>query len=401
MTRMSTFAQNIRSTASVLALSALAGGAPALAQDDQAAIGRDFDGPRIEVAFVLDTTGSMSDLIAGAKQKIWSIASEILETEEQAEVRFGLIGYRDRGDDYITKTYDLSADINNIYGHLLEFEANGGGDRPESVNRALNEAVTQFQWSQGDETLRLVFLVGDSPPQNYEDETNIAYDRTCETAKSRDIVVNTVLAGGAQDTRGIWKAVATLCGGSFMEIPQDGGMQVVQTPYDDQINQLQRQISNTVVPYGVVETREYIAKQQSENLAAEAPVATDMASVRFKGGKANRVVTGGMSRADGGDLIEDVEDGKVDLSALDEDKLPDELRELDGEARAAFVQDKIDERAALNAQMAELVAQRDAWLADEMKRRAEAGEGADAFDLEVRKVIRSEAAERGIAYKSD
>ena len=32
-------------------------------------------GPRIEVVFVLDTTGSMSGLIEGAKQKIWSIAN--------------------------------------------------------------------------------------------------------------------------------------------------------------------------------------------------------------------------------------------------------------------------------------------------------------------------------------
>src|SRR5438552_19192440 len=33
--------------------------------------------PRIEVCFVLDTTGSMGGLIEGAKQKIWSIANEI------------------------------------------------------------------------------------------------------------------------------------------------------------------------------------------------------------------------------------------------------------------------------------------------------------------------------------
>jgi hypothetical protein len=33
----------------------------------------------IEVAFVLDTTGSMGDLIAGAKQKIWSIANTIVD----------------------------------------------------------------------------------------------------------------------------------------------------------------------------------------------------------------------------------------------------------------------------------------------------------------------------------
>lgn len=379
----------------VTACAAVCAATPALAQADQIAPA----GPVIDVAFVLDTTGSMSGLIAGAKQKIWSIASEILETEEQAKVRFGLIGYRDRSDDYITKTFDLTADINGVYGHLLEFEADGGGDRPESVNRALNEAVTKFQWTQGENVLRMVFLVGDSPPQNYDDEKDIAYDRSCEIAQEREIVVSTVLAGGAQDTRGIWKAIASLCDGEFMEIPQDGGMQQVQTPFDDQLNQLQREISQTVVPYGLLETRGYIAKQQADNLAASEYVASDMAAVRMKAGKANRVVSGGVSRADGGDLVEDVEDGRVDLATLDEDKLTDDLRALTVDERQALIAEKIATRATLNAQMAEIVAKRDAWLAEKLA--ADAEENADAFDLNVKRVIRTEAAEKGIQYKDD
>ena len=48
-----------------------------------------------EVVFVLDTTGSMSGLIEGAKQKIWSIAGGIME-RTGGEVRIGLVPYRDR-----------------------------------------------------------------------------------------------------------------------------------------------------------------------------------------------------------------------------------------------------------------------------------------------------------------
>ncbi len=57
--------------------------------------------PRLEVCFVLDTTGSMSGLIEGAKQKIWSIANEMISAKPTPEIRLGLIGYRDRGDDYV------------------------------------------------------------------------------------------------------------------------------------------------------------------------------------------------------------------------------------------------------------------------------------------------------------
>src|SRR5947208_394543 len=104
--------------------------------------------PRIEVCFVLDTTGSMSGLIEGAKQKIWSIANEMISAKPTPEIRLGLVGYRDRGDEYITKVFDLTNDIDAIYGQLQTFRAAGGGDTPESVNEALQDAVQKMSWSQ-------------------------------------------------------------------------------------------------------------------------------------------------------------------------------------------------------------------------------------------------------------
>ena len=75
--------------------------------------------PRIEVCFVLDTTGSMSGLIDGAKEKIWSIANEMIAAKPRPELRLALIGYRDRGDEYVTKLTDLTADIDAIHANLM------------------------------------------------------------------------------------------------------------------------------------------------------------------------------------------------------------------------------------------------------------------------------------------
>jgi hypothetical protein len=109
-----------------------------------------------EVVFVLDTTGSMSGLIEGAKQKIWAIASHIQEAENAPEVRMGLVGYRDRGDDYVTKVTPLTSDIDAVHADLMQYQANGGGDTPESVNEALNRAFSEIQWSQDEDVVRLV-----------------------------------------------------------------------------------------------------------------------------------------------------------------------------------------------------------------------------------------------------
>ena len=74
--------------------------------------------PAVEVAFVLDTTGSMGGLLEGAKRKIWSIATAIVDSNPDADVRMGLVAYRDIGDDYVTKKVDLTRDIQDLYAGL-------------------------------------------------------------------------------------------------------------------------------------------------------------------------------------------------------------------------------------------------------------------------------------------
>ncbi|MGI9233684.1 MAG: VWA domain-containing protein, partial [Woeseiaceae bacterium] len=108
------------------------------------------ENPKVDVVFVLDTTGSMDGLIQTAKEKIWSIATTMASAQQTPEIRIGLVAYRDRGDSYVTKTVDLSDDLDSVYATLMDFEAHGGGDTPESVNEALYTAVHDMSWSQQD-----------------------------------------------------------------------------------------------------------------------------------------------------------------------------------------------------------------------------------------------------------
>src|SRR5687768_438040 len=99
---------------------------PPPAADAQAAPAADEakqERPRVEVCFVLDTTGSMGDLIAGAKQKIWSIANTIIAVKDKPQIKIALIGYRDRGDEYVTRVFDLTDDIDTVFKNLQDFQA--------------------------------------------------------------------------------------------------------------------------------------------------------------------------------------------------------------------------------------------------------------------------------------
>ena len=100
----------------------------------------------VDVVFVLDTTGSMRGLINAAKEKVWSIANTLASAKPTPDIRMGLVGYRDRGDDYVTRVYPLSDDLDAVYKDLRDYETGGGGDGPESVNQALDEAITKLTW---------------------------------------------------------------------------------------------------------------------------------------------------------------------------------------------------------------------------------------------------------------
>ncbi|MHC2623275.1 hypothetical protein ACVIW2_005307 [Bradyrhizobium huanghuaihaiense] len=322
-----------------------------------------FAKPTVEVAFVLDTTGSMARLIEGAKRKIWSIATTIVDSNPDADIRMGLVAYRDIGDDYVTSKIELTRDIQDLYANLLELKARGGGDWPESVNEALDVAVNKLQWTTGSDVRHIVFLVGDAPPHmDYAQDTK--YPTTLAVAKQKDIIVNAVLAGDARDTERVWRDIAQIGNGRFIPIPQDGGqIVIIETPYDQDIIILQQQLNGTVIPYGPRERQKHteLKMRQSASVAASAPsTAADMASyIGKRSASTAEAVTGG------GDLVADAAKGRTSVTAVAEADLPENLRAMKPEQREAEVSKQIEQRKALNEKLAALVAKRDKYIADQ------------------------------------
>src|SRR5438874_3231826 len=226
--------------------------------------------PRIEVCFVLDTTGSMGGLIEGAKQKIWSIANEMISAQPTPELKLGLIGYRDRGDEYVVKSFGLTDDIDAIYGHLQEFQAGGGGDAPESVNEALAEAIHKMPWSSDSKVLKIIFVVGDAPP-HMDHPNGPKYPDLCREAAKKDLIINTVQCGDMAETKPIWQEIAKLSEGSYVAIGQTGNMQVVSTPMDKELASLNERIGKTLIPYGDVGVQREVREKSA--IAAAAPMA--------------------------------------------------------------------------------------------------------------------------------
>jgi len=221
--------------------------------------------PRIEVVFVLDTTGSMSGLLAAAQEQIWAIATELACADPAPDLRLGLVAFRDRGDEYVTRVTDLTRDLDALYTELLGLRADGGGDTEESVNQALHEAVTKLSWSDDPATYRVLFLVGDAPPHTYPDD--VGYAQSSEVAKRRAIAVNTIQCGGDAATTPVWTEIAERGGGVFSRLDAAARRKVVTTPYDDEIASMARQLDETRLPYGNEEERAAAEERRARAVA--------------------------------------------------------------------------------------------------------------------------------------
>lgn len=348
--------------------------------------------PRMEVAFVLDTTGSMGGLIETAKRKIWAVANELARAKPSPEIRMGLVAYRDRGDEFVTRVFDLDADLDRVYARLFEFKADGGGDGPESVNQALRDAVTRISWTKDEKVLKVVFLVGDAPPHMDYDQ-DVPYAKTCEEAARAGIVLNTLRCGGDPSTEKVWAEIAKLSEGVYASIPQEG-TEAVATPFDARLAELGGALGRTLVAFGERKDREAAREKldAGEGMAGSAGPAKAPASVA-----ADRAEMLGKSKSlDEADLVEAVADGKVKLEDVAADKLPEEMKTMTAGEKKVFVEKKSAEREALRKEMADLEAKRGAFLADAAKIAAAGGKS--TFDLEVSRTLRAQAAKKGFTW---
>jgi Mg-chelatase subunit ChlD len=383
----------IAAAAAVAALALAAPFAPARADDDlRAKMPIERDRPRMEVAFVLDTTGSMGGLIETAKRKIWTIANELARAKPAPEIRLGLVAFRDRGDAYVTRIFDLDADLDRAYARLSGFQADGGGDGPESVNQALRDAVTRLSWTKEGKVLKVVFLVGDAPPHMDYDQ-DVPYAKTCEEAARAGITVNTLRCGGDPATERVWAEIARLAEGTYASIPQEGS-QAVATPYDVRIAELGGALGGTLVAYGDARERDGAARKMKDGeglarAAGEPAAASSVAADRA-------VLIAKLDRLDEADLVAAVASGKVKLEDLPAEKLPPEMAKMTLEERREFVAKKSAEREALRKELGALEAKRAAFLAEAAKKAA--AEGKSAFDLEVSKTLRAQAEKKGFTF---
>jgi outer membrane protein assembly factor BamE (lipoprotein component of BamABCDE complex) len=176
----------------------------------------------LDLMFVIDTTGSMGDELRYLKEEISDVISKISSNNPNYTINLALLFYRDTGDEYVTRYFDFTTDIQQQRQNLSRQSANGGGDFPEAVDKALSEAVEK-NWSGGYAT-RLIFHVCDAPPHNTQQNATL-YFNSIKTAAQKGIRIIPVASSGIDlATEYLLRQEALMTGGTYIFLTDDSGI---------------------------------------------------------------------------------------------------------------------------------------------------------------------------------
>lgn len=176
--------------------------------------------PSLDMMFVIDTTGSMSDELDYLTVELRDMISMVHARYPQVDMRFGLIVYRDQGDVYVVKDLGFTDSLNLMQIQLSEQRAVGGGDYPEAMEEAMSSAINA-EWRIGN-TARLLFLIADAPPH---DENLLAMLEQVHTARQMGLRVYSLAASGVGDVAEfILRLSAVLTQGRYLFLTDDSGV---------------------------------------------------------------------------------------------------------------------------------------------------------------------------------
>ncbi len=313
---------------------------------------------QVDVCFAVDTTGSMGGLLQIAKDKIWFIANALAAAPGKPDVRYCLMAYRDQGEAYVTQHTDLTTDMDLIYEKLSALNADGGGDEPEAVNQALLETVMTTTWAWQADVFRVIFLIGDAPPRS---DDGLDYRQIATTADGKGILINPILVGENQRARDVWRQIAETANGTSAQISQTEHRAIPSTPMDQDLVALNQRLGTLLLPYGSdAQQQQLKEKQRRAEALADAAVADRL---RYN-------LTAGVTVHGSGDLLEDIDSGRVSLASVDRSGLPTTLRSMSASELNVHLQQLREQRRSIQAVVGRLLAQRqqhiDAlWEADD------------------------------------
>jgi len=311
--------------------------------------GYEYSDERIQIALLLDVSGSMDGLIEQAKSQLWSIVNGIMydygyERPPRLELALYEYGSRYLGERgrYLRQVVPFTTDLDWLSAELFRLQVDG---RYEYCGAVLESALYHLDWSTDPDDLRLIYIAGNES----FGQGPVSARRALSEAYRRGITVHSIYCGESyQGRREGWEEAAYLGGGEFLTIDQNAHDDYQGDPYDQRLLGLNQRLNQTYLPYGS-QARVYAQRQQQTDRQAEA----------YGQGIASQRVIAKASPAyvqPQWDLVDAVATGKVDLATLPAEQLPTEMRSMSLSQQQAYLKQKAHERQQLRQEIHQIAA---------------------------------------------
>ena len=341
----------------------------------------------IQLAILLDTSGSMDGLIDQAKSRLWRIVNELATARKNGRAPRLEVALYEYGQDgipaaqaYMRRIVPLSSDLDRISEELFKLKTNGG---QEYCGQVIQNAVRGLEWSGGGGDLKMIVIAGNEPFS----QGGIDYRDSCREAIGRGIIVNTIFCGSHQEgLQTGWKAGADLADGQYMAIDADQVPPPIAAPQDDEIARLSGEMNRTYIAYGK-DGAGGKARQEEQDLNA-AGVSGEVMAQRAAAKAAPQYSNSAW------DLVDARKAGAVKLEELPEAELPAEMKKLPAAERDGYVAAMQKKREALQERIARLHRERERYVKDKLKGQA----AADTLDAAIIKALRGQAAGKKFSF---
>ncbi len=362
----------------------------ASAKDPAAKPDKEAKKPLVQIAILLDTSGSMEGLIEQAKSQLWRIVNEFAKAKQDGvtpEVHVALYEYGKSSlntrSGYIRQIQPLTTDLDKISEELFALRTNGGD---EYCGWVIKDAVNDLAWSPAGNVYKAIFIAGNEPFT----QGPVDYAESCKSAITKGIIVNTIHCGNERE--GIntkWKDGADLADGKFLVIDQNRAVVSIEAPQDKEIAKLGVELNQTYLAYGT-EGRLGAGRQvaQDANVQSLAPASGAVAQRAVAKASANY-------RNSSWDLVDAVKEQKADISKLKDEDLPAEMQKLSKDERKVYVETKSKERAEMQAKINALNQEREKYVAARLKEIS----GTNTLDAVVISAVREQSAKRNFKFE--
>jgi len=343
--------------------------------------------PRIQLAILLDTSGSMDGLIAQAKTQIWAIVNQMTRAKmngQRPEFRVALYEYGKQtipaSEGYLRQILPLTDDLDEVSAQLFALKTNGG---EEYCGRVIKAATEGLSWSESPTDLRVIVIAGNEPFT----QGDVDYRNSIAAAVKKGIVVNTIFCGN--ETEGIntnWRDGALRGEGTYGFIDQNAASVHIEAPQDKELTELSGKMNTTYLAYGsagrAMAERQAVQDSNARVAGAAAPAqrAASKASYAYQNST--------------WDLVDALKYNTVKLEDIKDEDLPEAMRGKTLEQKRAMVDAAAKERDAIRARIGELSLAREKYVADQMKAKS----SDPTLEAALTKALREQAEKRGFAF---